>query len=214
MIASTSHMRDRGMLYAGSFSSADDAATPRIIEANGITVGFLGSTYGTNGLPVEEEHFASLIDDNLTDQITALDSEVDVTVVMLHMGDEYAPLQNEFQEETAAAALEAGADLVLGGHPHVVEPFDGPVWYSHGNFLHGQLEEPTKIGGIGEFTFSKRGDEVSLASTRFMPTYTVGPPISYDHHVLPLVEASDYVDVHKWMTDLRERLNVEVVDYL
>ena len=214
VIASTGHMRDRGMLYAGSFSSATDAATPRIIEANGITVGFLGSTYGTNGLPVEEEHFASLIDDNLTDRITTLDSEVDVTVVMLHMGDEYAPLQNEFQEETAAAALEAGADLVLGGHPHVVEPFDGPVWYSHGNFLHGQLEEPTKIGGIGEFTFTKRGDEVSFTGARFMPTYTVGPPISYDHHVLPLVEAGDYVDVQKWMTDLRERLNVEVVDYL
>lgn len=214
VIASTGHMRDRGMLYAGSFSSAADAATPRIIEANGITVGFLGSTYGTNGLPVEEEHFASLIDDNLADRITALDSEVDVTVVMLHMGDEYAPLQNEFQEETAAAALEAGADLVLGGHPHVVEPFDGPVWYSHGNFLHGQLEEPTKIGGIGEFTFTKRGDEVTFSGARFMPTYTVGPPISYDHHVIPLVEAADYLDVHKWMTDLRERLNVEVVDYL
>ena len=214
VIASTGHMRDRGMLYAGSFSSAADAATPRIIEANGITVGFLGSTYGTNGLPVEEEHFASLIDDNLTDRITTLDSEVDVTVVMLHMGDEYAPLQNEFQEETAAAALEAGADLVLGGHPHVVEPFDGPVWYSHGNFLHGQLEEPTKIGGIGEFTFTKRGDEVTFSGARFMPTYTVGPPISYDHHVIPLVEAAEYLDVHKWMADLRERLNVEVVDYL
>ena len=43
---------------------------------------------------------------------------------------------------------------------------------------------------------------------------TGGPPISYDHHVLPLVEAGDYVDVQKWMADLRERLNVEVVNYL
>lgn len=214
VIASTGNMRDRGMLYAGSFSSPADAATPRIIDANGITVGFLSSTYGTNGLPVEEEHFASLIDDTLTDRIAALDSEVDLTVAMLHMGEEYDPLQNEFQENTAAAALEAGADLVLGGHPHVVEPFDGPVWYSHGNFLHGQLEEPTKIGGIGEFTFTKRGDEVSFDGARFMPTYTIGPPFSYDHRVIPLVEAGDYVDVDAWMTDLRQRLNVEVVDYL
>ena len=205
VVASTDNMRERGMLYTGSYASEQDEATPRIIEANGITVGFLGFTYGTNGLPVEEEHFASLIDDALAAQVTALDSQVGVTVVMLHMGEEYAPLPNEFQEETAAAALEAGADLVLGGHPHVVEPFAGPVWYSHGNFLHGQWEEPTKVGGIGEFTFS---------GARFMPTYTVGPPISYDHHVLPLVEAGDYVDVQKWMTDLRERLNVEVVDYL
>jgi len=205
VVASTGNMRERGMLYTGSYASEQDKSVPRIIEANGITVGFLGFTCGTNGLPVEQEHFASLIDDTLADQVAALDSQVDVAVVMLHMGDEYAPLPNEFQEETATAALDAGADLVLGGHPHVVEPFAGPVWYSHGNFLHGQWEEPTKVGGIGEFTFS---------GARFMPTYTVGPPISYDHHVIPLVEAADYLDVHKWMADLRERLNVEVVDYL
>ena len=205
VVASTGNMRERGMLYTGSYASEQDKSVPRIIEANGITVGFLGFTCGTNGLPVEQEHFASLIDDTLADQVAALDSQVDVAVVMLHMGDEYAPLPNEFQEETAATALDAGADLVLGGHPHVVEPFAGPVWYSHGNFLHGQWDEPTKVGGIGEFTFS---------GARFMPTYTVGPPISYDHHVIPLVEAADYLDVHKWMADLRERLNVEVVDYL
>lgn len=205
VVASTGNMRERGMLYTGSYASEQDKSVPRIIEANGITVGFLGFTCGTNGLPVEQEHFASLIDDTLAAQVAALDSQVDVAVVMLHMGDEYAPLPNEFQEETAATALDAGADLVLGGHPHVVEPFAGPVWYSHGNFLHGQWDEPTKVGGIGEFTFS---------GARFMPTYTVGPPISYDHHVIPLVEAADYLDVHKWMADLRERLNVEVVDYL
>lgn len=205
VVASTGNMRERGVLYTGSYASDQDKSVPHIIEANGITVGFLGFTYGTNSLPVEQEHFASLIDDTLADQVAALDSQVDVAVVMLHMGDEYAPLPNEFQEETATAALDAGADLVLGGHPHVVEPFAGPVWYSHGNFLHGQWEEPTKVGGIGEFTFS---------GARFMPTYTVGPPISYDHHVIPLVEAADYLDVHKWMADLRERLNVEVVDYL
>lgn len=205
VVASTGNMRERGMLYTGSYASEQDKSVPRIIEANGITVGFLGFTYGTNGLPVEQEHFASLIDDTLAAQVAALDSQVDVAVVMLHMGEEYAPLPNEFQEETAKVALDAGADLVLGGHPHVVEPFAGPVWYSHGNFLHGQWEEPTKVGGIGEFTFS---------GARFMPTYTVGPPISYDHHVIPLVEAADYLDVHKWMADLRERLNVEVVDYL
>lgn len=205
VVASTGNMRERGMLYTGSYASEQDKSVPRIIEANGITVGFLGFTCGTNGLPVEQEHFASLIDDTLADQVAALDSQVDVAVVMLHMGDEYAPLPNEFQEETAKVALDAGADLVLGGHPHVVEPFAGPVWYSHGNFLHGQWEEPTKVGGIGEFTFS---------GARFMPTYTVGPPISYDHHVIPLVEAADYLDVHKWMADLRERLNVDVVDYL
>ena len=91
VVASTGNMRERGMLYTGSYASDQDKSVPRIIEANGITVGFLGFTYGTNGLPVEQEHFASLIDDTLADQVAALDSQVDVAVVMLHMGDEYAP---------------------------------------------------------------------------------------------------------------------------
>ena len=92
VVASTGNMRERGMLYTGSYASDQDKSVPRIIEANGITVGFLGFTYGTNGLPVEQEHFASLIDDTLAAQVAALDSQVDVAVVMLHMGDEYAPL--------------------------------------------------------------------------------------------------------------------------
>ena len=214
VVASTSNMRERDMLYVGGYASPEDAATPRIIERNGIKVGFLAFTYGTNGLPIPEPHMASLIDDTLASQISNLDKQVDATVVMLHMGEEYAPLQNAEQEATAQTALDAGADLILGGHPHVVEPFAGPVWYSHGNFLHGQWEENTKVGGIGEFTFRKRGDDTTFEGARFMPTFTVGPPTSYDHHVIPLVEAQDYLDVDAWMSDLKTRLNVDVVDYL
>ncbi len=218
--ASVSNMRERGMPYSGSFSSEQDRDTPRIIEENGIKVGFLSYTYGTNGLPVPEEYMVNLIDpEPMARDLAALDEQVDVLVTMLHMGEEYSPLPVEYQKEMAQIALDNGAEYVLGGHPHVVEPFevasDHVIWWSHGNFLHGQWEENTKVGGIGEVTFRKKGDGTVLVDdVRYMPTYTIGPPISYNHKVIPLVDAGDYIDVDAWREELRERMNVEVVDYL
>lgn len=220
MEASTSNMRSRGMPYVGGYASPEDKAMPRIIAENGLKVGFLAYTYGTNGLPIPQEHLVSLIDhDVMREEISALEKQVDIVVTMLHMGEEYAPLPVDFQRETAQVAIDAGADLILGGHPHVVQPFevadDHAVWWSHGNFLHGQWEEETKVGGVGEFTFTRRGDgSLHVDRVRYMPTYTVGPPISYDHHVIPLVQTQDYLDVAGWMDELNARLNVEVVDYL
>lgn len=218
--ASTSNMRDRGMMYVGGYGSPEDKATPRIIERNGLKLGFLAYTYGTNGLPVPEDYLVSLIDyEAMAREISELDKQVDILVTMIHMGEEYAPLENDFQRETAQVALDNGADLILGGHPHVVEPFevadDHAIWWSHGNFLHGQWDENTKVGGVGEFTITKRGDDtLHVDRVRYMPTFMVGPPTSYDHHVIPLVQAQDYVDVAAWKADLASRMNVEMVDYL
>lgn len=163
----------------------------------------------------------ALIDDAMPQEIAALDGDVDLTVAMIHMGEEYEPRPVAFQRETAQTAIDAGADLVLGGHPHVVEPFEitsgTPVWWSHGNFLHGQWDERTKVGGIGEFAFTRGADgAVTLDGIRFMPTYTVGPPISYEHKVLPLIDAHEYLDVAATFAELRERLgpDVEIVEYL
>lgn len=221
--ASISNLRERGMLYAGGYDSWKDKATPRVIDVGGVKVGFLGFSYGMNGIPVPEgrEYSVTLINQEMPKDIAALDGEVDVTVVMMHMGEEYEPYPVQFQRETAQAAIDAGADLVLGGHPHVVEPFEiassTPVWWSHGNFLHGQWDERTKVGGIGEFAFTRGADgAVALGGIRFMPTYAVGPPISYEHKVLPLIDAHEYVDVTATFAELRDRLgpDVEIVEYL
>lgn len=223
--ASVAQLRERGMAYAGGYDSWEDKATPRIIDVDGVKVGFLGYSYGTNGIPVPagREYSVSLIDDTaMPTEIAELDEQTDLTVVMIHMGEEYEPLPVAFQRETAQAAIDAGADLVLGGHPHVVQPFElvagsTPVWWSHGNFLHGQWDERTKVGGIGEFAFTRGADGgVTLDGIRFMPTYTVGPPISYEHKVLPLADAHEYIDVAAWFAELRGRLgpDVEIVEYL
>lgn len=230
--ASTSNMRERGMLYMGSFASPQDRATPRIIERNGLKVGFLAYSYGTNGIPVPagEEYAVNLIDPELMRaDITELRDDVDILIVNLHAGEEYEPLPVQSQIDAADTARKAGADFVLGGHPHILEPFQRypenepglGVWFSHGNFLHGQYDEKTKFGGIGEYTITRHTDgTLSLDRIRFMPTYTVGMPYTPDYTVIPLADAGrlGWVDAHHSRADIAARMNtytpVEVVDYL
>ncbi len=230
--ASTSNMRDRGMLYMGSFASPEDRATPRVIERNGLKVGFLGYTYGTNGIPVPagQEHAVNFIDPEMMKRdIEELRDDVDVLVVNLHAGEEYESLPVQSQIDAADTARNAGADFVLGGHPHVLEPFqrypeDEPglgVWFSHGNFLHGQYDEQTKYGGIGEYTITRHADgTLSLDNIRFMPTYTVGKPQTPEYKVIPLADAASlgWVDVDRARADITSLMNtytdVEAVDYL
>ena len=222
VVASIRNLRSRGMLVAGAYDSWEDKAQARIIDVDGVRVGFLAYTYGTNGMPVPAEYMVALIDhDAMRAEIAALERDADLTEVMIHMGEEYEPLPNDVQRDTASVAREAGADLVLGGHPHVLQPVDvaadSAVWFSHGNFLHGQHHEPTKVGGIGEFTFTQLDDApLPLTSVRLMPVYTVGPPISYNHQVIPLAEAGEYIDVDAWFAELRGRMGdgVAVVEYL
>lgn len=230
--ASTSNLREREMLYMGSFDSPQDRATPRVIERNGLKVGFLGYTYGTNGIPVPagEEHAVNLIDPELMKRdIDELRDDVDILIVNLHAGEEYESLPVQSQIDAADTARNAGADLVLAGHPHVLEPFQRypenepglGVWFSHGNFLHGQYDEQTKYGGIGEYTITRRTDgTLTLDKIRFMPTYTVGKPQTTEYKVIPLADAAslgwvDPVSAHADITALMNTYtDVEVVDYL
>lgn len=230
--ASISNMRERGMLYVGAYSSPDDRATPRVIERNGLKVGFLSYTYGTNGIPVPEgaEWSVNHIDPKLMQaDITALRPDVDVLIVMMHAGEEYESFPVQYQIDTADTARNAGADFILGGHPHLIEPFQRypdnepglGVWWSHGNFLHGQTAEGTKFGGIGEYTISRRKDgTLALDSIRFMPTYTVGMPHTAEYKVIPLADAKalPYVDPTASKAVIERMMNhytdVEVVDYL
>lgn len=233
LVASTSNLREHGMPYVGSYASPEDRATPRVIVENGLKVGCLGYTYGTNGIPVPpgQEYTVNFIDPELMRaDIEALRPEVDVLIVMMHAGEEYSHLPTQQQMDTADIAREAGADFILGGHPHILEPFERypdhepglGVWWSHGNFLHGQQSNfETNYGGIGEYTITRHSDgQLTLDAIRFMPTYNLGVPFSPEYQVIPLADAGwlDHVDVAQRKASITELMNtytdVEVVDYL
>lgn len=227
--ASIANLQKYGLEYVGSYESWEDYRRPRIIEKNGIKFGFLSYSYGTNGNPIPEgeEHLITLIDkDVIREEVQALNELVDVSIVVFQMGEEYEFLPVENQYHIAQVTRDAGASFILGGHPHIVQPFirynaHQGGWFSHGNFLSGQYEEHTRIGGIGEYCFHKLANgEVILGKIRFMPTYNIGMPETTEYYVVPLADANEYgfYNSDYWMEELRDRMSyftdVEVVDYL
>lgn len=227
--ASIEALKERDMPYVGSYESWNDYNTPRIIEANGIKVGFLSYTYGTNGNPIPEDqmYLTTLLDTELMAlEIELLNSQVDVSIVMIHNGED-VPYPTENQVDVMEIAHEAGANFVLGGHPHNMQPFEyysnsQAGIYSHGNFLSGQYQLEEKLGGIIEYTFRKSTDgDVTLDSMRFMPTYNFGLPETPNYLVIPLAEGAEYglADADYLFQMIEERMTyytdmVEVVDYL
>ena len=231
--ASINALNERDMMYVGSYESWDDYNTSRIIEVGDVSVGFLSYANDANGnyIPEDQQYLLSQIDlDLIALEVEALSEQVDVSVVMFHMGEEYDYLPNSWQLQVMQVARDAGANFSLGGHPHVLQPF---VYYnesqggmfSHGNFLTGQYELDTKVGGITEYTFNKLANgNVELDSMRFMPTFNFGMPETTVYSIVPLADAGGNHGLSQEQADelyaeLVQRMRyytdqVEVVEYL
>ena len=164
----------------GIYSSQEDKDTIRVVEKNGIKVAILNYTYGLNGLsfPSDKQYLTNMLDskERIKEEILHAKEIADVVVVSPHMGTEYAFKPNDYQKDWIALFVEAGADVVIGTHPHVLEPCvlieDTVVFYSLGNFVSNQKEIPTILGGMAEIIFEKNGDEVTVSSYQCIPLVT------------------------------------------
>jgi poly-gamma-glutamate synthesis protein (capsule biosynthesis protein) len=126
---------------------------PLIIEKNGTKIGFLGFSDFLKHLDVKENKFGiSVVNDNLSEIIKKAKEKVDILIVSFHWGEEYKKIANERQRKLAKIAIDSGADLVIGHHPHVIqniEKYKGKfIFYSLGNFVFDQnFSKETMIGG-------------------------------------------------------------------
>ncbi|MGB3259328.1 CapA family protein [Paenisporosarcina sp.] len=176
-----------GMPYTGAFKSAEDRNTIRTVTKNDITFSFLSYSYGTNGLPVPEgkPYLINLIDLPLIEQdVKAAKTVSDVVVVSMHWGNEYEKTPNDTQIKLANELSQMGVDIIIGHHPHVLQPVDWIerpdgtrtfVMYSLGNFLSSQEGLERMTGGIGgvEVTKVVNSEEtvILLDHPSFVPTY-------------------------------------------
>jgi len=147
--------------YVGAGLNKDDAYSPVVKEINGTKIGFLaytdlGSPYwaataSSSGIAwLTEEKL-----ENIKGDIKLAKEKVDILIVSLHSGEEYAEAPTQFQVEFSKAAIDAGADLAVGHHSHVVqkpEIYNGKyIFYSLGNFIFDQaFSEETMEGQIVE----------------------------------------------------------------
>ena len=117
-----------GILHTGVFTDSLDRAAnnPLWVERYGVRFALLNYTYGTNGIPVPAGVEVNLIDTArmAADLAAARRGAPDCVAVCIHWGNEYERRENAVQRHLAQFLRRHGADLVVGSHPHVVQPFD------------------------------------------------------------------------------------------
>ncbi|MEW4222930.1 CapA family protein [Rossellomorea marisflavi] len=193
------------MPYVGTFKNPEDQATIRTFNVNGIKFALLSYTYGTNGIPVPsgKEYLVNLIDENnmINEVKRARELDVDMVVMSLHWGNEYERFPNEEQKRLGKLMTDSGVDIILGHHPHVLQPIEkvktedgreAVIVYSLGNFLSGQKDDYKDIGGMAVITVNKTIQDgrvtLSYPSVDFEPTY-VSQQGNSNYRLHPLSEA-------------------------
>jgi len=156
------------------------------LERNGWRIGFLALSTRRNapqfdGAPVLP--FANLreLDDLLVPILQQARAEHDVLVVYVHWGDEYAEAPDLYHRRTAHALIDAGADLVVGHHPHVLQGIErygrGLIAYSMGNFLFENTNEIPRQTGVLRVRFA--GERPCLERVVFHPAYITRTPFRH-----------------------------------
>jgi len=175
----------------GIYESEEDRDNVYIKEVNGVKIAVLNYTYGTNGIPLPQgmPFAVNLLDkDNMAKDLEYAEENADFTVVCPHWGTEYQLKQNSEQEKWAEFMTENGADLIIGTHPHVIEPIEwveadngnkALCYYSLGNYINwtagrGSNVANRMIGGMAKVDISLGADgNVSIES------YTVYPLVAH-----------------------------------
>lgn len=181
-------INDNQLYQTGTFVSKEDRDSVRIFEINSITIAFLAYSENTNGLPIPKgKDFAiNLIDEELmkNDIVKAREKNVDVVLVHLHFGQEYLREPDDYQKQIVNKIIEYGADIIIGGHPHVIQPVNffktnnakldsGFVAYSLGNFVSNQRWRYSDAGLILNIQISKNilSDSIYIREVNYLPTW-------------------------------------------
>ena len=164
--------QDSTLLTSGSYESLEARQTPRIMESNGITYTMLAYTYGTNGIPLPKgkEYLVNVYTKEMMKaDIAKVRKLVDFLIVSIHWGIEYQFTPNAEQVALAKFLAQNGVDLVIGNHPHAIQPIDiidnTLVLYSLGNFISGQKGLQRQIGALVSVSVRKKPNEKTSNNT-------------------------------------------------
>ncbi|MFZ2205002.1 MAG: CapA family protein [Minisyncoccia bacterium] len=159
-------LKENEILYTGGGINSQEAEQPTIIEKYGMKIGYLGfSDVGPNWMGAKENLAGLLLTNNprFDEIISNASKQVDYLVVSFHFGDEYQTVHNDRQEYLAHKAIDDGAKIIIGTHPHVVQDTenykDGFIAYSLGNLIFDQyFSENTMQGMLLEIKLNKSGN--------------------------------------------------------
>jgi gamma-polyglutamate biosynthesis protein CapA len=155
-----SWLRSHGVLPVGTSELPERTHAGVVVERRGVRFGFLGYTFDQqNGNWRDIDQRIAMTDPVVVaSDVAKLKQRCDVVIVSMHSGIEYVLHPNQKQIEFAHAAVDAGASLVIGHHPHVIQTHERyrgrDIFYSLGNFVFDQYQrEATRHGAVVETTF-------------------------------------------------------------
>lgn len=178
--------KNAGLEVIGYYPDEKSTESITVIEKDGIRIAFLAYTYGTNGirLPSGSSFIIPYLDkDLLNRQVTAAKSVADVIIVSCHWGYEDTFNANSQQKEYATLMCELGVDVVLGMHPHVIQPMEWMasstgsktlVVYSLGNFVSGMVAGKNMLAGMLSLSIVKDAEtkKITIEQPTFIPIVT------------------------------------------
>ena len=183
-----SHVEEYGFDHSGAYVSEEDRSSANIVEINDIKVGFLSYTETTNGMEAAADKAAKeygvpyLYEADYEEDVERLrEAGADVVIAFPHWGEEYTRQPNSTEKQYAKKMAEAGVDVILGTHPHVLQKIEWIeteerktlVAYSLGNFISTQAHHGyTDTGMILEFKVTEQEDGTfEIGDLGYVPTY-------------------------------------------
>lgn len=225
--------KERGLETVGVHADKNRSEDKILIkEVNGIKIAILAYAYGYNGMDANltmqerNNHLSDLDEEKMKEEIERAEKEADITVVMPQMGIEYKMEPTEEQKVLYHKMIEWGADVVFGGHPHVIEPAetvekDGDkkfIIYSMGNFVSNQRMERMENkwperGLLMDVTFEKTNDKTTVKTVKAHPTLVYSKLNGRDINGIPLYDykimvLEDFIEGGKY----RDKLDGDMKD--
>lgn len=222
LVSTLKYLDEAEIGHTGTNETLEKQKEILVKDINGIKIAFLSFTYGTNGIPIpKDKSFAvNLIDEDLILQQIKLakQEEPDLICANMHWGIEYQLKQNPEQEKLAELLFENGVDIILGSHPHVLQPMgkktvkleDGTtkncfVIYSLGNFMSGQTKENTRSSVILNIDITKNGEsgKTVLNKVEYIPIYMYKSPTGS-------IQKYKVLDIEKTITNYENGQDVSI----
>ena len=183
LAATINYWDTRPVTLIGGYKNEADYNTARIVTVNEIDIAFLSYCYGTNGLsmPAGYDMIIPYLDEEVIRAQTAVAKEqADFVVVSVHWGEDSYQGLTEQQKTFAEVFADCGVDVVVGHHPHLIQPVewiegkDGHRMlcaYSLGNFFSLMAKAENMVGGLLSLDFVVEGEDKRLESVQFIPTF-------------------------------------------
>ena len=171
------------ILHTGTFKDVNKREKNNllVLSKEEIKVGLLNYTYGTNGLPFSAPVYVNLVDSVLIkkDVINAKNKDLDKLIVFVHWGYEYKDFPNSYQKKYNRFFQGLGVDVVIGSHPHVIQPMvyskennhEFLTVFSLGNFVSNQRAERKDGGAMFRLSFQKTDNNIQISRKEYIPVW-------------------------------------------